>query len=194
MGPGGKGSNQAVATARLGRGVRRWWRSSVTDKLAGIATDLYAAEGVDTRLVTTRAERATGVGFIILNDKGENFIILDMGANELLDAAAVDAADAADRRERRGDDRARGADRSGGAGNGARPPARGPDDPQPRARPRSAGRDLCPCRLPHARTRASCASCSGCRRTTRVPRATSPQSCAAAAFKMSSSRSAVPGR
>ena len=44
MGPGGKGSNQAVATARLGA------RSSLLamvgdDKLASIATDLYAAEG-----------------------------------------------------------------------------------------------------------------------------------------------------
>jgi ribokinase len=90
MGPGGKGSNQAVATARLGA------RSSLVsmvgaDKLASIATDLYAAEGVDASLVATSAERATGVGFIILNSRGENFIILDMGANELLDAAAVDA-------------------------------------------------------------------------------------------------------
>lgn len=76
MGPGGKGSNQAVATARLGA------RSSLLailgpDKLASIATDPYAAEGVDDSLVITRSERATGVGFIILNDKGENFIILD---------------------------------------------------------------------------------------------------------------------
>ena len=31
--------------------------------------------------------------FPVLNDKGENFIILDMGANELMDAAAVDAAE-----------------------------------------------------------------------------------------------------
>ena len=90
MGPGGKGSNQAVAVARLGA------RSSLLailgpDKLASIAVDLYAAEGVDASLVTTRQERATGVGFIILNDKGENFIILDMGANELMDAASVDA-------------------------------------------------------------------------------------------------------
>ena len=50
MGPGGKGSNQAVATARLGA------RSALLamvgdDKLAGIATDLYAAEGVDASLV-----------------------------------------------------------------------------------------------------------------------------------------------
>jgi ribokinase len=37
------------------------------------------------------ARNATGVGFIILNDMGENFIILDMGANELMDAASVDA-------------------------------------------------------------------------------------------------------
>ncbi|MEP0324414.1 PfkB family carbohydrate kinase, partial [Bauldia litoralis] len=93
MGPGGKGSNQAVATARLGA------KSSLlailgTDKLAGIATDLYAAEGVDTTLVTERSERPTGVGIIILNDKGENFIILDMGANELMDARSVDAGDA----------------------------------------------------------------------------------------------------
>lgn len=93
MGPGGKGSNQAVATARLGA------HSALlaligTDKLAGIATDLYAAEGVDAALVAARAERATGVGFIILNDKGENFIILDMGANELMDAGTVEAGEA----------------------------------------------------------------------------------------------------
>jgi ribokinase len=49
---------------------------------------------VDASLVIPRAERPTGVGFIILNAKGENFIILDMGANELLDADAVDAAEA----------------------------------------------------------------------------------------------------
>ena len=93
MGPGGKGSNQAVATARLGA------RSSLlamvgADKLASIGTDLYAAEGVDASLVTTRPERATGVGLIILNARGENFILLDMGANELLDADAVDAGEA----------------------------------------------------------------------------------------------------
>lgn len=92
MGPGGKGSNQAVATARLG--ARSALRAIIgTDKLASIATDLYAAEGVDAALVTAQSIRATGVGFIILNDKGENFIILDMGANELMDAKAVDLAE-----------------------------------------------------------------------------------------------------
>ena len=90
MGPGGKGSNQAVATARLGANSALLAVIG-TDKLAGIATDLYAAEGVDASLLSHRAERATGVGFIILNDKGENFIVLDMGANELMDASTVDA-------------------------------------------------------------------------------------------------------
>lgn len=93
MGPGGKGSNQAVATARLGANSALLGMIG-SDKLASIATDLYAAEGVDSSLLSVRAERATGVGIIILNDKGENFIILDMGANELLDAAAVDAGEA----------------------------------------------------------------------------------------------------
>lgn len=90
MGPGGKGSNQAVGTARLGAHSALLAMIG-TDKLAGIATDLYEAEGVDTALISIRRERPTGVGFIILNHSGENFIILDMGANELMDAAAVDA-------------------------------------------------------------------------------------------------------
>ncbi|WP_235912052.1 ribokinase [Mesorhizobium xinjiangense] len=92
MGPGGKGSNQSVATTRLGADSSLLAMIG-TDKLAGIATDLYEAEGVDMTLVRAQQERATGVGFIILNDRGENFIILDMGANELMDAAAVDEAE-----------------------------------------------------------------------------------------------------
>jgi len=94
MGPGGKGSNQAVATTRLGA------RTSIVailgeDPLAAIAHDLYRAEGVDTAHLTTTSARATGVGFIILNQDGDNFIILDMGANELMGAAEVDRAAAA---------------------------------------------------------------------------------------------------
>lgn len=92
LGPGGKGSNQAVAAARLGA------NSALAaiigcDRLGEIAGELYAAEGVDSTLVRRIAERATGVGFIILNERGENFIILDMGANNLMDAAFVDAAE-----------------------------------------------------------------------------------------------------
>jgi ribokinase len=91
FGPGGKGSNQAVGVARLGASS-----ALVTclgeDDLAQVAHRLYAAEGVDTTHVRRTSQKATGVGFIILNPAGENFIILDMGANTLIDPAFVDAA------------------------------------------------------------------------------------------------------
>ena len=93
MGPGGKGSNQAVGAARLG--AEAHFAGIIgTDKLADIATDLYLSEGVHTQHLQQRDERATGVGFIILNETGENGIILDMGANELLDPAFVDGVEA----------------------------------------------------------------------------------------------------
>lgn len=89
MGPGGKGSNQAVGVARLG--AQASFAGIIgDDKLGEIATDLYAAEGVDTTYLKKTQDTATGVGFIILNAAGENGIILDMGANKLMDAAFVD--------------------------------------------------------------------------------------------------------
>ncbi|MFN7002057.1 MAG: ribokinase [Roseinatronobacter sp.] len=91
FGPGGKGSNQAVGVVRLGASS-----ALVTcigqDDLAQVALRLYAAEEVDTAHVVQTAEKATGVGFIILNKSGDNFIILDMGANTLMDEAFVDQA------------------------------------------------------------------------------------------------------
>jgi ribokinase len=93
MGPGGKGSNQAVAVARLG--AHAYFAGIVgADKLAAIALDLYAQEGVDTTFLRKSTQMATGVGFIILNQAGENGIILDMGANKLMDAAFVDDVEA----------------------------------------------------------------------------------------------------
>ncbi|MCD6577623.1 MAG: ribokinase [Anaerolineaceae bacterium] len=89
MGPGGKGSNQAVGVARLG--ARAYFAGIIgNDKLGEIATDLYLKENVNTKYLTKTDKQATGVGFIILNEKGENSIILDMGANKLMDAGFVD--------------------------------------------------------------------------------------------------------
>ncbi len=93
MGPGGKGSNQAVATTRLGA-----YSSFVAiigdDRLGQIGSDLYHQEGVNTQHVLRTHELATGVGFIIVNPSGGNAIILDMAANKLMDAAYVDTAEA----------------------------------------------------------------------------------------------------
>ncbi|MEM7031730.1 MAG: ribokinase [Chloroflexota bacterium] len=89
MGPGGKGSNQAVAVARLG--TQAAFSGIIgTDKLGEIATNLYAQEGVDTTYLKQINEMTTGAGFIILNEAGENGIVIDMGANEMMDAAFVD--------------------------------------------------------------------------------------------------------
>lgn len=89
MGPGGKGSNQAVAAARLGA------ESALAglvgcDRLADIATELFSREGVDASYLRHVESHQTGVGMIVLNDRGDNFIVLDMGANSLMDAAFVE--------------------------------------------------------------------------------------------------------
>ena len=52
-----------------------------------------ASEGVGTRHLRAYSERNTGLGFIMLDDLGENRILLDPGANELLSADDVAAAE-----------------------------------------------------------------------------------------------------
>ncbi|MBN1265209.1 MAG: ribokinase [Anaerolineales bacterium] len=89
MGPGGKGSNQAVGIARLG--VKSCFAGIIgDDKLGEIAEDLYERENVDFTLLKKTDSAATGVGFIILDEAGDNGIILDMGANKLMDEAFVE--------------------------------------------------------------------------------------------------------
>jgi ribokinase len=92
MGPGGKGSNQAVGAARLG--AESHLVAVIGDDLFGeVAVKLYQHEGVGTAHLRRTAERNTGVGFITLNAEGDNHIVLDMGANHLLSPADVDAAE-----------------------------------------------------------------------------------------------------
>jgi ribokinase len=88
MGPGGKGSNQAVGVARLGA-TSHFVGIIGDDKLGEIATDLYMQEGVNTRYLMKTRELATGVGFIILDQNGRNGIILDMSANRLMNEEFV---------------------------------------------------------------------------------------------------------
>jgi ribokinase len=93
MGPGGKGSNQAVAAARLGA-ESHFVGIIGADPLGKIARALYEEEGVRTDHLIETNEKATGVGFIIVNPEGGNGIILDMGANELIDGPFVRKAEA----------------------------------------------------------------------------------------------------
>jgi ribokinase len=92
MGPGGKGSNQAVGSARLGAEVELV--AVIGQDLFGdLALELYQRESVGITHLRRTAERNTGVGFITLNAAGENHIVLDMGANHLLSAEDVDLAE-----------------------------------------------------------------------------------------------------
>src|ERR1700730_12244899 len=92
MGPGGKGSNQAVAAARLGAEAH-FVGMIGSDPLGKIARSLYEKEGVNVEHLTETIQKTTGVGFIIVNREGRNGIILDMGANELIDRQFVKKAE-----------------------------------------------------------------------------------------------------
>jgi ribokinase len=93
-GPGGKGSNQAVGAARLGARSRLIARVG-EDRFGEDALALYDREGVDAGAVTRDGEAATGAGFVIVREDGENEITVAPGANDRLDGEDVD--DAADR-------------------------------------------------------------------------------------------------
>ena len=91
MGPGGKGSNQAVGAARLGA-ESHLIAVIGADIFGDIAVNLYKQEGVDTEYLRRTSERNTGVGFITLNAEGDNHIVLDMGANHLFSPEDVERA------------------------------------------------------------------------------------------------------
>jgi ribokinase len=92
---GGKGSNQAVGCARLGASVS-FVAKIGRDNFGDMALGLYRNEGIDVSYVTQTADAPTGVGFIMVEEKGgQNCISLDPGANELLTAAEVSNSDGA---------------------------------------------------------------------------------------------------
>ncbi len=89
IGFGGKGSNQAVACARLGARVELL--SCVgADSFGRDARSLYKKEGVGARWVGTSKELPTGVGAILVTPDGRNAIVVDIGANREMNAAFVE--------------------------------------------------------------------------------------------------------
>ena len=94
MGPGGKGSNQAVAAARVGAKVTLVTKIG-RDAFGDIALATWQREGIVARAIQSDAE-PTGAAFIYVNDKtGENAIIVYPGAGGAIAPADVDAAAAA---------------------------------------------------------------------------------------------------
>jgi ribokinase len=79
LGPGGKGSNQAVAAARAGAKVS-FISKLGEDAFGDLARATYRAEGIDTRHLL-RSSTSTGAAAIIIDAKtGENSIIVVPGA------------------------------------------------------------------------------------------------------------------
>ena len=87
-GPGGKGANQAVASARAG--ARTAMVVALGDDEGG-ALLRAALEGVDLTLATT-SEAPTGTAIITVEESGENSIVVAPGANGELTLSADAAA------------------------------------------------------------------------------------------------------
>ncbi len=90
-GPGGKGSNQAVAAARLGADVTFIGRVG-QDAFGDQAVRFWQQEGVNTDYVVRDPDHATGVAPIFVDDSGENSIVVVLGANLNLKPSDVDSA------------------------------------------------------------------------------------------------------
>lgn len=94
-GPGGKGSNQAIAAARAGAEVKMITRIG-RDTFGAMARAAWAADGIDTSPVIEDAELPTGAAFIFVStETGNNAIIVESGAAARLSPADVEAAETA---------------------------------------------------------------------------------------------------
>lgn len=92
LGPGGKGSNQAVAAARAGAKVTFISRLG-RDSFGEIALATWQAENINTDKVALSADLPTGAAYIFVQEgTGENCIIVVPGAAGAISVADVDAA------------------------------------------------------------------------------------------------------
>ena len=89
---GGKGANQAVAVARLG-GDATFVCCLGDDAFGNQSLELLKKEGMDTRHVRLIPGAASGVALIPVDKKGENTIIVASGANAMLSADDIKAAE-----------------------------------------------------------------------------------------------------
>lgn len=80
LGPGGKGSNQAVAAHRAGADVALVTKLG-DDVFAKVALDFYEKEGMDTRHILVGEGMETGAALIMVDEEnGQNEIVVVSGA------------------------------------------------------------------------------------------------------------------
>lgn len=96
--PGGKGANQAVACARLSGKVAAGGQQVAMIGCVGddaFGATLRAAlvgDGIIDSHITTLPGVASGIASILVDDNGQNSIVIAGGANDLLSPARIDAA------------------------------------------------------------------------------------------------------
>jgi len=94
LGPGGKGSNQAVATRRAGAETIFITKIG-KDTFGEMAMKLYADEGINAEYVWEIADMATGAASIVVNEEtSENLIIVVPGAADDMVPDDLEAAEA----------------------------------------------------------------------------------------------------
>jgi len=92
LGPGGKGSNQAVAAARLGGRVSLISKVG-HDPFGDLARSTWRAEGINTEFCFDSPDAASGAAAIVVHPAtGENAIVAVPGASSSLTTAEVDRA------------------------------------------------------------------------------------------------------
>ncbi|HCO92376.1 MAG TPA: ribokinase [Phycisphaerales bacterium] len=92
MVPGGKGANQAVAAAKLGAEVF-FIAKLGNDIFAEQSLDNFEKETVNTKHVVQTSKAPSGVALIMVDDEGNNLIVVAPGANQTLLPADVKRAE-----------------------------------------------------------------------------------------------------
>jgi ribokinase len=85
MNPGGKGANQAVASARL-KGDVTFVAKIGNDVFGSESEHLFSSENIDTRYLIRDENNPSGVALINVDENGENSIVVASGSNGTLAA------------------------------------------------------------------------------------------------------------
>lgn len=93
LSPGGKGANQAVAAARLGAEVSMIGRVG-KDTFGSEMLEIIRNEGIHIEHISVSEHEATGVASIVIEEDGENRIIVVPGANIELTVEDIQALEA----------------------------------------------------------------------------------------------------
>ena len=85
MNPGGKGANQAVSAARL-KGNVTFVTKTGNDLFGEQIKHIFDFEGIDTRYIVKDPKNPSGIALIMVDQNGENCIVVAPGSNGTLSA------------------------------------------------------------------------------------------------------------